>query len=300
MAKNLTFQNFDDIQVSTKTFTANTNLLINLDKVFDILPIAEYTVVQKKRGRKKKTETVDPNKNIEYGSIITLKYQGKLRGVDLKAKKSDKNWFRNSFTTVIVLDKIINFKVCKNGTFQMTGCKSKEHAIKCVQIIWEYIKDYPELYKFTRGKNLEVLFIPCMRNVDFSLGFFIDREKLNKYMKEQTEFYCLLETSFGYTGVSVKVPLEETIQEMPITKLSYKNNEWIQVKTVYQEYLNTLTPREQEIKITNERFTTFLIFQSGKVILSSLTKAFAKPVYYKFLELVKKAFDQIEERLEVD
>jgi TATA-box binding protein (TBP) (component of TFIID and TFIIIB) len=298
MAKNLLFQNFDDIEVSTKTFTANTNLIINLDKVFDILPIAEYTVVQKKRGRKKKTETVDPNKDIEYGSIITLKYQGKLRGVDLKQRKTDKNWFRNSFTTVIVLDKIINFKVCKNGTFQMTGCKNKDHAIKCVQIIWEYIKDDPNLYKFTRGSNLEVLFIPCMRNVDFSLGFLIDREKLNKYMKEQTEFYCLLETTFGYTGVSVKVPLEENIQEMPITKLSYKNNQWIQIQTTYQEYLNTLTIREQEIKLSNERFTTFLIFQSGKVILSSLTKAFAKPVYYKFLELIKKAYDEIEERLD--
>lgn len=299
MEKNLVFQNFDDIEVSTKTFTANTNLLINLDKVFDILPISEYTVVQKKRGRKKKTETVDPNKDIEYGSIITLKYQGKLRGVDLKQKKSDKNWFRNSFTTVIVLDKIINFKVCKNGTFQMTGCKSKNHAITCVKIIWEYIKDDPELYKFTRGTNLEILFIPCMRNVDFSLGFFIDREKLNKYMKEQTDFYCLLETSFGYTGVSIKVPLEENIREMPITKLSYKNNEWIQIKTLYQEYLNTFTAKEQETKIKNERYTTFLIFQSGKVILSSLTKSYAKPIYYKFLELIKKAYDQIEERLDV-
>lgn len=55
-----------------------------------------------------------------------------------------------------------------------------------------------------------------MRNIDFSVGFIIDREKLNKYMVTQKDFHCLLETSFGYTGVNIKVPLQQDIRTMKI------------------------------------------------------------------------------------
>lgn len=307
--KLLIFPNFDDIKVSTKTFTATTNLHINIDKVFEILPISEYILIPKKRGRKKKVEVEDPNKDLQYGSIVTLKYQGKIRGVDLKQKKTEKNWFRNSFTTVIFLDKMINFKVCRNGTFQMTGCKSYLHAEQCVKIIWSYIKNNTDLYRYTRGSTLEVLFIQCMRNIDFSLGFFVDREKLNRYMKEQTNFSCLLETSFGYTGVSIKVPLKQDITQMPINKLIYNKeaddngdseNIWTEYKTIYQEYLDTLSQKDRDTKIATERYNTFLLFQSGRVIASSMNSTYLKPVYYEFLEVIKQGYEIIEERLDVD
>lgn len=307
--KILIFPDFDDIKVSTKTFTATTNLHINIDKVFEILPITDYILIPKKRGRKKKVEIEDPNKDLAFGSIVTLKYQGKIRGVDLKQKKTEKNWFRNSFTTVIFLDKMINFKVCRNGTFQMTGCKSAYHAEQCVKIIWNYIKNNPEMYKYTRGTTLEVLFIQCMRNIDFSLGFFVDREKLNRYMKEQTNFCCLLETSFGYTGVSIKVPLREDIRQMPIKKMIYNKeaddngdelNMWNITDSVYEEYLDTLPPKDKELKINSERYNTFLLFQSGRVIASSMNSTYLRPVYYDFLDVIKKGYDIIEERLDVD
>ena len=51
--KPLTFPVFEDIKVSTKTFIAMTNLIIDLKKLFDYLPITDYSVIPKKRGRKK-------------------------------------------------------------------------------------------------------------------------------------------------------------------------------------------------------------------------------------------------------
>ena len=48
----LTFPDFDDIKVSTKTFTATTNLNIQIDLLFKNLPITSYIVTPKKRGRK--------------------------------------------------------------------------------------------------------------------------------------------------------------------------------------------------------------------------------------------------------
>ena len=107
----LVFPNFDDIKVSTKTFTATTNLNIQIDKLYQKLPITPYIVTLKKRGRKKKCENIDHNKSIEPGSIITVKYENELRGVELKPKKvktgKKRKWFRNSITVVIILDKPI-------------------------------------------------------------------------------------------------------------------------------------------------------------------------------------------------
>ena len=299
----LTFPDFDQIKVSTKTYTATTNLNIKIDELFQKLPITSYTVVPKKRGRKKKCEQVDPNKDIPLGSIVTIKHEGDIRGVELKPKKSKpakkKKWFRNSITIVIILDKPINFKVCRNGTFQMTGCKNHEHAELCVKYIWNYIHNYTDIYFFTRGDHLEALFIPSMRNIDFSLGFLVDREKLNQYMCSEKEFHCLLETSFGYTGVNIKVPLDNDIRTMKIKKIQHgKNNDWIHTWTTYQEYLDLLPTKDSETKLKEDRYNTFLVFHSGKVIMSGLTIDFMRDVYYSFLNIIRRAYDKIEERLD--
>jgi len=302
----LVFPEFDDIKVSTKTFTAMTNLVINLPKLFDFLPITDYVVVPKRRGRKKKVVVVDPNKDIPEGSIITLKHIEKLRGVDLKKKKTEKKkkkWFRNSFTTVMMLDKLINFKICQNGTFQMTGCKSAAHAHKCVKYIWEYIKNEEgNIYTYNHGNALNALFVPAMRNIDFSVGFFVDREKLARYMATQDDFHCLLETSFGYTGVNIKLPISKEITELVITKMTYtKDREYINiVDAPYQEYLDYLPIKERDAKIKADRYNTFLVFHSGKLIMSGIHADFMRDTYYYFLEIIRGCFDEIEERLDVD
>lgn len=301
--KELTFPRFEDIPVSTKTYTANTNLNIDIEKLYHILPITPYIVTVKKRGRKKKGAEEDKNTDIEPGSIVTVKHEGNLRGVELKPKKSKtpkKKWFRNSITVVIIFDKPINFKVCRNGTFQMTGCKNHYHAEQCVYYIWKYMKDHADIYNFTRGEYLEALFIPSMRNIDFSVGFLVDREKLNSYICRQKQFHCLLETSFGYTGVNIKIPLNQDISKMKIQKGTYKDNVWELNDTFYSEYLDLLSPKDRNQKINGDRCNTFLVFHSGKCIHSGLTAEYMKDVYYFFCNIIREAYLDIEERLEED
>ena len=123
----LNFPLFENIKVSTKTFIAMTNLIIDLKKLFDFLPITEYKAVPKKRGRKKKTGDIDEVTIIKDGSIVTMKYENKYKGVNLKQKKSHvkkkkSKWFRNSFTVVIMIDnKPINFKICYLGAHKRRG-----------------------------------------------------------------------------------------------------------------------------------------------------------------------------------
>ncbi len=299
----ISFPQFDDIKVSTKTFTATTNITIDIEKVFDILPVTPYLVTPKKRGRKKKQDPTYLNNNIPEGSIITIKYKGELRGVDLKQKKlrsKKKKWFRNSITLVIMLDKPINYKICRNGTFQMTGCKSNTHATQCIKYTWKYIEPHTNIYTFNEGaQSLRALVIPSMRNIDFSLGFLVDREKLNQYMSTQQEFHCLLETCFGYTGVNIKIPNTKELHTMKITRLTCDDGKWDEQMTTYDEYLALLSEKDRHHKMHTVKYNTFLVFHSGKVIMSGLTYEFMKDVYEYFIRIMKRCHKEIEERLEV-
>jgi len=236
--KMIDYPKIEDIPVSTKTFIVMTNLTLDIKKLFDFLPITPYVLQPKKRGgRKKKPNFSESGNEVEDGSIITMKYENKMKGIDLKQKKSHNKkkkskWFRNSFTIVMAIGgKPINFKVCQNGVLQVTGCKQDEHAEGCVKHLWSKIKDEEgNLFTYNRGDSLDVIFIPAMRNIDFNLGFLVDREKLARFMSTETEFYSLLETSFGYTGVSVKYPLNYDITKLNLKRLNYIEGEFIENK----------------------------------------------------------------------
>ena len=304
-SKKLIFPEFEDIKVSTKTFIAMSNLTINLQKLFEFLPTTAYIVIPKKRGRKKKLEFIDPNIGVKSGSILTMKYENNLKGVDLKQKKSQNKkkstkWFRNSFTVVILIDsKPINFKICQNGMFQITGIKVDSQAEDCIKYIWGYIKDHKDIYSLSRSDKLEVLFIPAMRNIDFSVGFNIDREKLTNYMNTQTEYHSLLETSFGYTGINIKMKINQDIVTMAVKKITFIDEKWVENMTTYEEYISHLSEKERMKKILKERYTTFLVFHSGKIIVSSSCAEFARDSYYFFLEIIRKSYHIIKEKLDV-
>jgi TATA-box binding protein (TBP) (component of TFIID and TFIIIB) len=301
--ENLTFPKFEDISVSTKTFIVMTNLFLDIKKLYDFLPITEYVVVPKRRGRKKKNIPVDPNKNIADGSIITVDLANNIRGVCLKKKKKkdgkSTDYFRNSITIVMIMDnKKINFKISNNGKFQMTGIKKDVHAENCVKTIWNLIKDRNDIYKISDNGEFNSLFIPAMRNIDFSLGFILDREKLDSYFNTCTEYCSLLETSIGYTGVNIKIPVCKSITDLLIKKLSFKNNAWQEPEMIsYKIYLDSLKPKEKQKKIEKDRFNTFLVFHSGKVIMSSMCEDFAKETYYEFIDIIKQNYKKFIECL---
>lgn len=333
-SKNLHFPDFDSIKVSTKTFIVMTNMILNIDKLFNFLPITEYILVPKRRGRKKKNEPVDPNKDIPSGSIITLEYQNKIRGVDLKKKKKEDtskkkrgNYFRNSVTVVMVMDgKKINYKVSRNGKFQMTGCKEDEHAERCVKCFWNYIKNTDDIYSVNKHPDINIesdseedfdseddvdvdqkkvipelkaIFIPAMRNIDFGLNFFVDREKLDEYFNMFTEYTSLLETSFGYTGVNIKIPIVKPIQELQLKQLRYVEGKWCDEEYVpYDDYLSMLPLKDAAKKLKKKRYNTFLVFHSGKVIMSGMEASFMRDIYYEFLDIIRDCYDSIVEILE--
>ena len=281
--------------MSTKTYIVYTNLILKIDEIFNrnIIPITPYVVVKKRRGRKKKIVEEDPNKDIAEGSIIRLQYMKDYQGVLLKTKLSG-GYFRNSITIDIIIDnKRLNFKATRNGKFQITGCKNDGQAEKAILYFWNCIAMHKDVYQFKEVDYLQVFYDPVMYNIDFSLGFLVNRENLDIYINTKTNFTSLLETTFGYTGVNIKIPVSTPFANLKIKCKEYLNNV---TKTSYVPY-NLFLERNIPSKPIPTKYNTFLVFQSGKVIMSGKDKVFMENTYYDFLDVIRKCTPLIKEVL---
>jgi TATA-box binding protein (TBP) (component of TFIID and TFIIIB) len=298
----MTTESFDKIDISTETIIGKTNCKINIIELFSFLPIVPYQVVPKKRGRRPKDEKkIEPQK-LQDGDIITLKMGDNIRGVDLKTKKksTNNNYFRNSITIVMSCDnKLINFKISKNGKFQFTGCKNDSHSHRCLSHVIDYIYATPHNKKIVSvplNTRLEVTYLTVMANINFSLGFCVNKENLDDYVNKNTEYYSLLETTFGYTGVNIKIPLPD-LNKIPITKMTLSEGEWSKESLTYQDYLSMLDEKEKNKESGKSRYNTFLVFQSGNVILSSPHKECMRDTYFEFLKIINTCRTVIEEKI---
>jgi hypothetical protein len=143
------------------------------------------------------------------------------------------------------------------------------------------------------------MFKVVMTNVDFSLGFLVNRSNLDRFFNSNTDFNSLLETSFGYTGVNIKFPIEiipyKNIHE---ERLEINTGEWSSHKITYDDYLETLTQAERKKELEKKRYNTFLVFHSGNVIMSGAVKEFMAAPYYRFLDIIKECRSEIEEKLD--
>lgn len=301
------FTNFEDIKISTQTIIGISNVDINIEKLFHKFQIHPYTVIEKRRGRKRKNDVEKKPEILPDGSIITVKYGDTIRGVDTKQKKKHGKFFRNALTIVMFMGgKQINFKISKNGNFQFTGCKDNRHAVECIKYMWNqiHIDDYnlklydnEPLYTLKNGhQQFTIKFLTVMANIDFNIGFPINREKLDLFVNSNTHYNSLLETSFGYTGVNIKIKVQ-TPFDFDITCLEYnlKQKIWNEYQLSYFKFIESDTCY-QKYK-TKYRYNTFLVFHSGNIIMSGFNPKYMKDCYQEFRKLLVDNRLAIEEKI---
>jgi TATA-box binding protein (TBP) (component of TFIID and TFIIIB) len=290
------------IPVSTKTIIGYSNLNVDILELYNNLPIKEYIQKEKKRGRKKKEVEEDPNKNIPNGSIITLKFEDNFRGVNLKKTKRSKNnlkYFRNALTVIMKVnnDKYLNFKISKNGKFQITGAKSVDQSIEALSYFWNNIKS---LDKYKDLETFEIYLLTVMTNIDFNIGFEVDREKLDMYMNEDKRFNSLLEASFGYTGVNIKFPVNNVEPEIIHIKFNREDNEPTYIESPnWDSFIKKIDKKDGDKMISKKRYSTFLVFHSGEVIMSGMNIKMMKPHFDTFSTMIKESRHIIEEKLDL-
>ena len=110
---NLKTYNMDDIPnnvtISTITVNCNLNTLMYLENISNYLPIDLYDIIAIKSGKHNVLRCIDNQ-------------QDKFKSINKNYKKN----FYNQLTIIIKIseNKYINTKLFKNGSIQMTGCKS--------------------------------------------------------------------------------------------------------------------------------------------------------------------------------
>lgn len=368
---------FDDINVSTTTIVATTNLILDINMLFQKLPVESLSVPVKIKTKNDIKQYI-LDLQLPVGTIISVEHCNDIRGFKIQRRKNatsakklknkkvgvseqkdvlgyvlpsvqilsefdnditkipndhefifagdntahtfaeidayaknyyeninssepvkQKKYFRNTLTVVMMTnDKLINFKVPKQGKVQMTGCTKNEHARICIQYLWKYIQQihaqHPSVYVFKSGNHLETIFRTVMTDIIFHLGFEINRQSLDEFINRQTVYNSLLETSFGYTGVNIKIPFEH--ENTMLETMSFENGKWIDSQIAYNDYVKTLDSKELSKEKNKKRNNTFLVFFSGTAIMSGMTQYYMRGVYEKFMSMIQDARSDIEEK----
>lgn len=202
--------------------------------------------------------------------------------------------FLNQITIVISLGDInLNVMMFKDN-FKMAGCKNDEDAIEAMRILWEnVIRDIPNAFTFKEGETVpRFAFRLVMRNVDFKLGFYIDRKKLNSLMNDKKYsdkvFLSQCETT-GHTNVNIKM-----YSHRPKTHM-FKCMTYTSKAAPDFEYLQDIPFKTNKPK--PEKHNTFIVFGSSETILSGRYGENMKEAYEFFIDVVMSNKDMIEEKL---
>ena len=308
---------------STKTIISFTNIIIDMEKFFNYIPIRDIAI-ERKNNRKKKIENVfnieDRKENIPSGSILCVKWRYQERGTIIKTasivrnsnknkKKRDK-YFLNSITTIMYFnnekykDKLINLKITNTGRIQMTGCKEDELTISCIHTLINIMNEVKEwlgvdlyimnntLYsQITNKEGVHIILYTVMKNKNINIGFKINREKLDSLInKNYNDYISIFDGTTSGAGVNIKTKVKNWEESLPIYTFYNKQVEKGEVNTEKVIKLFTKTAKHNENK-----YHTFLCFKSGSCIHSGRGEHMEKALE-EFITILHKNRNEIEDK----
>lgn len=292
------YKRFKDINISTTTIIVSTNLEIDLEWFHDTMEC--YHDIPSTTKNSKELQQYLVSRHTREGVLTMIQYKDQVKG--FKVKKKKKKFFRNALSIVMFVGKLITIKIPTKGKLQMTGCTRKEHAQQCVRHLVELLSHYtpsPTTYTIS-GDTFRAYCHTVMTDIVFNLGFNINRQNLDRFVNKCTEFNSLLETSFGYTGVNIKVPFSIDTEKTKVVRIEYdyKNNKiWEISEITFRDYLTILSEKDVQKEIQKKRKNTFLVFHSGTAIMSGMSPEYMEEVYDQFITIIERAKDDIKETI---
>lgn len=257
---------FEDIAVSTQTYVVKTNISsVDLDACYANL----YPTLH----------------------ILMVKYKNRCKGENcVKTRSENKKNFLNCVALSVLSDKKINVKIFNNGVFQMTGCKKPQNVTFCMNVVHAELfrikASIPEVFNVDEPFRYYV--ISAMRNVDFDIGFKINRNALGTYISSHTDYSVPPMTS-GYMGVKIKIPVESVLD---IDISLHDSAGRILSRTSYGEFYASVYPNEKKLK--KNHFVSISVFQNGKVLMSGIDVSVQSTCYYWFVNLIGEIKDLVE------
>lgn len=178
----------EGLKVSTMTITCRFNVCFNITNIGRYISLSEKNIISIKY-------TPPPVDGISSGTCIRTVEKHKIKK-DKKDDKKKKNFYNQATVKINCGEnKPPNIKLFKNGSIQMTGCKSVRECVHALTTICRELNKVKVLYNGTNFikkpfitdfdgnstvmKVRDVLNLKVnMINSNFKIGFTVDREKL--------------------------------------------------------------------------------------------------------------------------
>jgi hypothetical protein len=212
------------------------------------------------------------------------------------------NYFLNQLTIVLSIGKqpLLNVMLFKDN-FKIAGCKDVDDAADAILTLWDvFFSKHPTAWKLKEGHTEPgVIFETVMRNVDFKLGFPIERSSLNSLMNSDefaNNVFMSQYESTGHTNVNIKMfsRIPENFR-YDCLRIPLNGDEPYFTK-VKANIFKSKKKREKDAK--KEKYITFIVFSSSEIILSGRYNQNMKEMYEFFVKTVFEHRKVIEEKLD--
>lgn len=190
---------------------------LDINKINSVRYVADGEIKERsvvgliKKKQRRKTKKTKSNFYNQTSIAIRCFHDEKIVNKRLKEKaKKDGNTFKAKIKT-------INIKIFKNGSVQLTGCKSIEGFYEVLKTMCQELskvrgkpdKNFTKIEKISfiekpQNFSIKKLIRPriAMINSDFNLGFSIDRNKLYSILKDISNFepdkHAPVNIKYGY------------------------------------------------------------------------------------------------------
>ena len=181
-------------------------------------------------------------------------------------------------------------------SIKLAGNKTYDYAVEAIMILWEnYFNSIPNAWSFRdTSKGAHFLFDVVMRNINFKIGFQIDKFSLNRLMNRadyKNHVYLSKYESTSDTHVNIKICTEKP------DNLEYNMLVYDKAGIENPYFIQTTEKKYACEKVPKPMYITFLIFSSSVGILSGRCYNSMKEKYEFFTETINKHRNEIEERL---
>lgn len=197
-----------------------------------------------------------------------------------------------------------------NTSIKIAGCRSVEDAVAAINILFEWYLKPLQLAGAPLGKSYytikgecqmtgdtlpKFVFDTAMKNVDFFLGFDVDREKVNKLFNGTIPIQTPEQLSRISTSQFETTEQKSVNMKMFATKPD--NFTWLQYSPGAANELSR-TSQLLHAEKTEQLFTSFLVFTSSKIILSGKYDEDMRSSYELLVRLMTENRHLIEERID--
>jgi|SRR5208337_1863750 len=335
--KSITTPGFYDLKTSTKTVMVYSNLWFNLAALLTDLPTCPVRLPANRKAKKTDIWgpyggliTVQNGKMARGVDIRKVKktvaVTPRMGEVAVTTCTKSVDYFLNQIsvlmsltggvptndrpplvkTPTIITRRKINYNIHMmwfNSSIKIAGCGSDDDAVLAINMLFDWYIKPLQLAGKAIGKSYYTITPPdteprfvfdtAMKNVDFSLGLDLDRENVNNLLNHKTG-------STSLTLDQVFLSQFETTEQKSVNMKMYAHKPagftWSQYSPESANKLSQTTDLMHP-ESTEQLYSSFLIFFSGKVIMSGKYDEDMKRSFESIVELMRENHTLIEDKI---